>query len=460
MNPRLDPIPDLPDESVLRAAFDAIGEFGYLTYAPPNIYPMSAPAFQKAVAARRPDCDGGPLGVYLHIPFCNYACTFCFYAKRVGDSRETMARYVAALEKELERITPGTPLTQLFVGGGTPTALPPDLLDRALAAVFGRVNRGAITHTVECSPDSISDEHIQVLLKHGIGRVSMGIQSTHDAQLDRIHRKHAGDSAADRCARLARAGLMVNVDLIYGLPGQTEAHFRRDLETVASSQAHSVTAYNLRVNEHTPVAKALSSDERLDAMRLARWRAFVRHTAAQLGFGQTRWHTFVRDTGTDPGSRRAATFKDITGQGNQFGAGLSARSRLSHVVYRNRADLDGYVQCVESGVDPVDDVFPLDDTARRIRHIALTLGDGDRLDRAAYQREFGNSFDDDFSQPLRRLVNAGLVADGPTIGMTDLGKLMYDKVLLAFYPESVKQWLKQREQTAVARGRLAPAMRG
>jgi oxygen-independent coproporphyrinogen-3 oxidase len=458
-------IPGLPSESRIQEIFEALGYFNYLTFAPPNIYPMSAPAFQKAEHAPRPAYTevGGPIGIYAHIPFCNYACSFCFYAKRIGETRETMARYVDALEKELTWIPPGTPLTQLFVGGGTPTALPPELLDRTLTAIFRNVVRGPITHTVECSPDSLTDAHIDVLLKHQIGRVSMGIQSTHDDTLDHIRRKHAGEAALATCAKLVSRGLMVNVDLIYGLPAQTHDHFRRDLDLVSASGAHSITAYNLRVNERTPVAQKLAEDERLGPQRLIRWRAFVRHTAAELGYRQTRGHTFVRSTGADPGSQRAATFRDLTSHGQQFSVGLSSRSRLNGTIYRNNADLAAYLDCIESGRSPVHELFPLDASGSRLRYIALSLGEGEPLDRADYQRTFGTSFDEDFAVPLQITREAALIADSPdatTLGLTSDGKLIYDKVLLAFYPDEVKQWLKDREQSAVARGRLQPVPAG
>lgn len=462
-------IPGLPSESRIQEIFEALGYFNYLTFAPPNIYPMSAPAFQKAEHAPRPDYAevGGPIGLYAHIPFCNYACSFCFYAKRIGETRETMVRYVDALEKELAWVQPGTPLTQLYVGGGTPTALPPELLDRTLTALFRNVVRGAITHTVECSPDSLTDAHIEVLLRHQIGRISMGIQSTHDDTLDHIRRKHAGEVALATCAKLVSHGFMVNVDLIYGLPGQTHEHFQRDLELVSASGAHSITAYNLRVNDRTPIAQKIGDDERLGPHRLVHWRAFVRHAAAELGYGQTRGHTFIRSTGTDPGSRRAATFRELTSHGQQFSAGLSSRSRLNGTVYRNTPDLAAYLECIESGRSPVAEIFPLDASGSRIRYIALTLGEGELLDPADYQRTFGTPFEEDFAAPLQTTREAGLLAEGPnssadasaatTYALTPEGKLVYDKVLLAFYPAEVKQWLKDREQSAVARGRLQPA---
>lgn len=498
MTAPLPPIPGLPSEARIQEIFEALGYFNYLTFAPPNIYPMSAPAFQKAEHAPRPAYAevGGPIGLYAHIPFCNYACSFCFYAKRIGETRETMARYVEALEKELAWIPPGTPLNQLYVGGGTPTALPPELLDRTLTALFRNVTRqpavagltepgavgvsepaptgnaasshSAITHTVECSPDSLTEAHIEVLLRHQVGRVSMGIQSTHDDTLDHIRRKHAGEVALDSCARLVSRGLMVNVDLIYGLPGQTHDHFRRDLELVSASGAHSITAYNLRVNERTPVAQKIAEDERLGPHRLIHWRAFVRHTAAELGYRQTRGHTFIRSTGADPGSRRAATFRELTSHGQQFSVGLSSRSRLNGTIYRNTPDLAAYLDCVESGRSPVAEIFPLDAGGSRLRYIALTLGEGEPLDPADYTRTFGTPFEEDFATPLRLTRQAGLLAENPpTTGsdtqsyvLTPEGKLVYDKVLLAFYPDEVKQWLKDREQSAVARGRLVPIPAG
>lgn len=527
----LPPIPGLPSESRIQEIFEALGYFNYLTFAPPNIYPMSAPAFQKAEHTPRPDYAevGGPIGLYAHIPFCNYACSFCFYAKRIGETRETMVRYVDALEKELAWIPPGTPLTQLYVGGGTPTALPPELLDRTLTALFRNVVRtplaidaprralegtapsvpwetslsgtdravpssadsessrclvpsragetgftepgySPITHTVECSPDSLTDAHIEVLLRHQIGRISMGIQSTHDDTLDHIRRKHAGEVALASCAKLVSHGFMVNVDLIYGLPGQTHDHFRRDLDLVSASGAHSITAYNLRVNERTPIAQKIGEDERLGPHRLVHWRAFVRHAAAELGYEQTRGHTFIRSTGTDPGSRRAATFRELTSHGQQFSVGLSSRSRLNGTVYRNTPDLATYLDCIESGRSPVAEIFPLDASGSRIRYIALTLGEGEPLDPADYHRTFGTPFEEDFATPLQITREAGLLAAGPrssaddgaasTYALTPEGKLVYDKVLLAFYPAEVKQWLKDREQSAVARGRLQPVGAG
>jgi oxygen-independent coproporphyrinogen-3 oxidase len=275
-------------EAEIDALLDALGGAPSVTYAPPHIFPMSAPVFDEAPGADRGDPPAGPLGVYVHVPYCNYKCMFCFYVTELKPDVARMERYVRALERELAWIPSGTPLSQLYVGGGTPTALPPDLLDRVLAAVFARVEPGEEVDTVECSPESVTDAHVEVLLRHGIERVSMGVQSE-DAGIRRaINRRHETDHVHEAIVRLVDAGLVVNVDLIYGLPGQTEEGFRHDFRVVADLGVHALTTYNLRVNETTPVGRLLAPEERLDGPRLVRWRETVRDAACDQGFERTR----------------------------------------------------------------------------------------------------------------------------------------------------------------------------
>ena len=436
----------LPQPVEIERIVEALGSVVHVPYAPPNIFPMSAPKFLKSPCTERERVPGDLLSIYVHIPFCNYACSFCFYAKRVGDGNDRMERYARALQRELEWVEPGTRLSQLYVGGGTPTVLPADLLDEVLAGVFGRTRlcEGAI-HTVECSPESISPEHVRVLRERGITRVSMGVQSLSDEVLDDVHRRHNRQQSLAALALLIRSGFNVNVDLMYGLPGQTEASFCGDFEALAARAVHSVTAYNLRVNERTPVVKTMQEEDHLDLVRLVRWRALVKRTADELGFVQTRCHTFKRASD--------GSFADPRGfEGDQLGVGMSARSRLGTTIYRNHVDLGIYLERVEGGTSPVEEIFPLREEDRKIRFIAQTLGDGQPLERAAYERSSGRPFDDDFGETLWRLREAGLVDDvAGTISLTETGKLVYDLVMLAFYPWQTREWLAERQRAAFKR---------
>ncbi|MBT8420519.1 MAG: coproporphyrinogen III oxidase family protein [Gammaproteobacteria bacterium] len=422
----------------------ALGAAPRIAYTAPHVYPHAAPMFEPAPGMERDRVKHPYMRLYAHIPFCNYACTFCCYAKRVNAKREEMERYVAALIKELEWMPEGMPLSQLFVGGGTPTALPPDLLDRVLSAIFTRMPLyGEPIHTVEASPDSISDEHISVLKDNGIGRVSMGIQSLSDGVLEAVSRRHGEQIGLDACERVIAAGLILNIDLMYGLPGQSEESLRRDIENAADMGVPTFTAYSLRLNEYTPVSRSIAPDETLNIERLMRWRAVLRDAAAEFGYTQTRWHTFKRlDSAAARHERLACTDEEMSGF--QLGIGLSSRSHLGYKVYRNDSRIRPYMEAIEQGKSPVTEVFPLAEEDRIIQFVARSIGDGTPLDRDVYSRTFGRSIDTDYREVLARLSDADLIEDdGKRIQLSETGKLVYDLVTLAFYPPRAQKWLNE-----------------
>lgn len=414
-------------------------------YTAPHDYPHGAPNFQSSPCAERERVVSDHMRLYIHIPFCNYACSFCCYAKRVGVEVDQMKRYVRALKKELEWVESGTPLSQFFMGGGTPTALPAELLDEVLEAIGTRMpNYGDYIHTVETSPESITAEHLQALKNHGVGRMSMGIQSLQGDVLETVRRGHSQETALDACQKIIDAGFILNIDLMYGLPGQREDAFFRDFELVAKQGVHAVTAYNLRLNEYTAVARTMAEHERFDLAGLIRWRSFVRDTANEFGYTQTRWHTFKKmDSIAANHQRLPVSGSDM--RGYQLGIGMSARSSLGHVVYRNHKGMNTYMERIESGRSPVEELISLQDDDLKTQYIARTLGDGNPLLFDNYEATFGTPFVADFHNTLLRLQNAGLINDdGQSMALTETGKLVYDLVTLSFYPEHAKQWLLER----------------
>ncbi len=452
--PALDREASAPDqgcaeESTLERIARALADVPRAAYSVPHVYPSAAPAYTLAPMAERPHPQADQLRLYVHVPFCRYHCTFCYFAVRVGAGEELMARYVRGLERELEWVEPGTPLSQLFVGGGTPTALPAELLDQLFTAIFARTSSaGPYVHTVETSPETISPAHVEVLKRHGIGRVSMGIQSLDGDVLGTVHRQQTRERALEACELLVDAGFIVNVDLIYGLPGQTEESFQRDLSEVVRCGVPAFTAYSLRINERTPVAKKLDEGSPFDLAGLMRWRHVVQQSAKGHGYTQTRWHTFKRLDSIAQRHERLPCFDEAM-SGYQLGIGMSARSHLGYTVYRNYDQIPGYLERVEAGLSPVEQVFPLAEEDRTTQFVARTLGDGKALARADYERSFGRPIEEDFGALLARLRSGGLLDDdGRTLTLSSTGRLVYDLVMLAFYPQRARDWLAARESRA------------
>jgi len=425
---------------------DALGQPPPVAYAAAHAYPASAPNYETRECAQRKPMEGDSLRLYVHIPYCNYRCSFCFFAVRVNAQREEMERYVRALQRELEWAAPGTILGQMFIGGGTPTALPPVLLDELLMSIFDRLpSRGDNLHVVEASPESITLEHVEVLKSRGIGRVSMGTQSLEEDVLGEIRRKHTAQQTLDACRLVVNNGLLLNVDLIYGLPGQTYESFRRDFTAIAEQGVQSLTVYDLRINEQTAISRDLSETERLELERLVAWRLFVRQTASELGFTQTRWHTFKR-LDTIAAKHTHAPHHDKLGRGYQLGVGMSARSHLGTTIYRNHEKSPNYIERIESNLSPVEQVIELQEDDRRTQFVTSSLGDGKPLDQGEYKQSFGSSFADDFSNPLNRLLTGGLIEqEGDILRLTEIGQLLYDRVTFNFYPPRVLAWLANRK---------------
>jgi oxygen-independent coproporphyrinogen-3 oxidase len=437
-----------PAADTIQRVARALASVPRAAYSVPHVYPSAAPAYVAAPMAERPLLTGDQVRLYVHVPFCKYHCTFCYFAVRVGAGSETMSRYVRAVVRELEAVRAGVPLSQLFVGGGTPTALPPGLLDELLGAIFERTPARSHNHTVETSPETISPAHVEVLQRRGIGRVSMGIQSLDGEILGTVHRRQTREGALSACELLVDSGLILNIDLIYGLPGQTHESFLSDLDAIAERGVPSFTAYSLRVTERTPVAKVLDRDSPFDLGGLMRWRAFVQRSATERGYTQTRWHTFKRLDTIARNHERLPCFDDDM-SGYQLGIGMSARSHIGYTVYRNHDQLPVYLDRIESGLSPVEQVFPLDEEDRMTQLIARTLGDGKRLTRAQYQRSVGRPIDVDYGEVLDRLRASGLLEDdGSTLSLSEVGKLVYDLVTLSFYPQRARDWLSGREARA------------
>ena len=275
----------------------------------------------------------------------------------------------------------------------------------------------------------------------------MGVQSLERDVLDTVHREQTADGALRALELLLGSGLIVNADLIYGLPGQSPDSFLSDLQTLAELGVPSLTLYSLHTTERTPVARLLG-DGPFDLAGLMGWRAFVKRSAEDLGYTQTRWHSFKR---LDTRARDHVFTRDFDEDlsGTQLGVGLSARSHLGRTLYRNNEVHDSYIGRIERGESPVEQRFDFTDEDLMTQFVSRSLGDGKPLERPAYERALGRSIDDDFGPLLARLERADLVHDdGTSLELSDRGKLVYDLVMLAFYPQRMRDWLVGRESRA------------
>lgn len=202
------------------------------------------------------NCIGdGPLRhIYVHIPFCARICPYCAFYKERADPAQT-GRFCEAIRAELAQQVARFPVqpTTIFFGGGTPTALTTAQLASLLEGFAAELHLSAVKEwTFEANPGSVSERKARLLRERGVTRISLGVQSFDDGLLHLLGREHSAAQARASFELLRRAGFEnLNLDLMFGLPGQTLAQWKRTLQQAVALQPDHVSAYCLTYEEDT-----------------------------------------------------------------------------------------------------------------------------------------------------------------------------------------------------------------
>lgn len=197
-------------------------------------------------------------GIYIHVPFCKSRCIYCdFYAVT---SPRYIASYICALERELELksgLLPNgdSPAETLYFGGGTPSCLTAKQLGGIIAKVRSLYTlKNGAEITLEANPDDITPQYAKAIAEAGINRVSLGVQSFHDADLQRLGRRHSGADVHSAIGYLRAAGLSnITIDLIYGLPEGSDLGRESNIEEAISLEIPHISAYALTYEVGTPL---------------------------------------------------------------------------------------------------------------------------------------------------------------------------------------------------------------
>lgn len=239
-------------------------------------------------------------GVYVHVPFCQSRCIYCdFYSTTYG--LEWMARYVSALEHEIDARCGALgkkPLDTLYLGGGTPSQIPPPLLQRIFCAVAGYYQLSPDAEvTIEANPDDVTPSWLSALRHTPVNRISMGIQTFDDSLLQFLHRRHDSAQALRAITLCLEQGYTnLSIDLIYGLPGQTMKLWLHDLDMALALPVTHLSAYALSFESGTELSRQLEqglvaeADEELSAQMYN----ILRERASQAGFRHYEISNFCR----------------------------------------------------------------------------------------------------------------------------------------------------------------------
>ncbi|MFD1828147.1 radical SAM family heme chaperone HemW [Streptomyces desertarenae] len=336
------------------------------------------PAHALAGAARR------PLGFYLHVPYCATRCGYCDFntytaseLRGPGGARASQEEYADVLAEEVRlarKVLGDDPRTveTVFVGGGTPTLLPAGDLGRMLAAIreeFGLADGAEVT--VEANPDSVDPAYLARLREAGFNRISFGMQSARRHVLAVLDRTHT-PGRPEACVAEARAAGFehVNLDLIYGTPGESDDDWRASLEAAVGAGPDHVSAYALIVEDGTRLAARIRrgevpmTDDDVHADRYL----IAEEVLSAAGFG---WYE-VSNWATSKAARCRHNELYWTGA-DWWGAGPGAHSHVGGVRWWNVKHPGAYAQALTEGRSPGAGREVLGAEDRRVERILLEL---------------------------------------------------------------------------------------
>src|SRR5262245_45548514 len=198
------------------------------------------------------------LGIYVHFPFCRVHCSYCPFV--VTTKVEQQDRYTDALLVEIDARAGGEAVDTIFFGGGTPSRTSLRNLERVVARLRERFDVAADAEfSLEANPEDITPDALAAWRALGVNRISIGVQSFHDAELRPLGRVHGPQRARDAIRDALRSGARTSLDLILGLPHQTAESFRATLETAIDSGAGHISLYMLDLEEDTALKQQVES---------------------------------------------------------------------------------------------------------------------------------------------------------------------------------------------------------
>ncbi|MFK4897946.1 radical SAM family heme chaperone HemW [Lactococcus petauri] len=364
---------------------------------------------------------------YVHIPFCSHICYYCDFAKVLMTGQPVEA-YIDELLKEYDSYDISS-LKTLYIGGGTPSVLPADQLEKLLTHLTKKLDLEELEEfTVEANPSDLTDEVLAVLANSPVNRISLGVQSFDDKLLKKIGRTHTEAQVYSSIERLRAAGFEnITIDLIYGLPNQTMEMVERDVQKFLELDLPHVALYSLILEDHTVFMNRqrrghlrLPSDDRNADMY-----EYIIEMLTSKGYSHYEVSNFGK-IGYE--SKHNMTYWD---NAEYYGIGAGASGYLDGIRYKNHGPVHHYLREENKRVN--EEVLTRKQRIEEEMFLGLRKKNGVSIER--FHKKFGQTLEEVYGTIIEELAFQKMLfeADG-RIQMTEkgfeLGNEVFERFLL------------------------------
>ena len=367
--------------------------------------------------------------LYVHLPFCPYICPYCDFAKWPY-ARSRAERYLDALTAEIAA-APAVAGTTVFFGGGTPNTYAAPTIGALIAALRERFALGASAEiSVEINPDLTLCEQLPALRAAGVTRLSIGVQSFDAGELRTLGRRHTPDDVVTVVARARAAGFTnVSIDLMFGVPGQTDATWHDSLDRAFALGVEHLSTYGLTIEDGTPYARWFEREPGafFDDDREARLYEIAIERAAAAGFEHYEISNFAR-----PGLRCAHN-ANYWRNGSYVGLGVGAASYLNGVRSTHTRDLETYCAAALAGSEIPGECEMLVGDERTGEATMLALRTLEGVDTREFYLRYDVDFMSRYAPVIADLCAAGMLrVAGERVQLTQRGRFLANDVCGAF----------------------------
>ena len=375
--------------------------------------------------------DTVPGGIYVHLPYCASRCGYCSFVVSTDDS--SRSAYFSALETEIAlaaREAQSAPFDSLYLGGGTPSLTPREELQRLIGRIRELFDvREDAEVTLEANPEDVTREAARAWALAGVNRVSVGVQSLEDRELEAVGRRHDAGRAREALAVLAASGFSVSADLILGLPDQTEESFRASLRGVCETGVEHVSVYLLE----TEKSRTIQEDRRLqperylgDDAQAELWLELAQ-ALSDRGFVHYEISNWAR-----PG-RQARHNVKYWRRVPTLGLGVSAHELWGERRRANVSLIAQYIATLSEGRRPTALDSPLSREERARERIVLGLRLSEGVDAAELESRIAASGDATLPGDYSAWRGEGLLEEAlGRVRLTERGFLLSNEILCRF----------------------------
>ncbi len=332
-----------------------------------------------------------PLGLYLHIPFCQKKCNYCDFYSIPGQESKWKPYYKALLThlQETASFTPDHYLDTIYFGGGTPSYFHSEYLASLLHTIQTRFQvQPDAEITIEANPGSITEDRLSFLRQAGFNRISIGMQSEKDETLSILGRPHTFSQTKEAVQAARNAGFQnLSLDLMYGLPHQTLESWQNTLQTAVDLNPDHLSCYGLKIEEGTPFYNQRNHFFLPDDDIQADFYLFCVHFLKKAGYEQYEISNFAK-----PGMESRHNLKYWT-LNEYIGLGPGAHSDFGGYRYSFLRDLDAYIQGVQTGASLLDECEALPKGKRHGEYLMLGLRTARGISEEEYARPYAMEFE-------------------------------------------------------------------